>query len=71
MLAQGNALGSGIHRLQCALKGRRIPFHPFRAEDEIGARYPGRCPGLVTSAPLARHRGGAFNREKLPMEFMR
>ena len=43
------------------------PLRPFRAENEIRARYPGRCPGLVTSAPLARHRGCVFKRGKLPM----
>jgi hypothetical protein len=33
-------------------------LRPFRADD-WGNRYPGRCPGLVTSAPLARRNGTA------------
>ena len=37
----------------CALKGRRTR-RPFRADEEGLARYPGRCPGLVTFAPMAR-----------------
>ena len=39
-------------------EGAQDPPPPFQGgRDEIWARYPGRCPGLVTSAPLARHRG--------------
>jgi len=33
MLAQGNALGFGINRPFCALKGRRIP-PPFQGGDD-------------------------------------
>jgi len=45
MLAQGNAPGPGIHRLQCALKRALDPFRPFRAGDDMRAYPPGRCPG--------------------------
>ena len=37
----------------CALKGRRVP-HPFRADNRAQPYSPGRCPGLASSAPLAR-----------------
>jgi hypothetical protein len=43
MLAQGNALGFGIDRR--ALKGRRNPLRPFRAEDVLGIRPRGVAPG--------------------------
>ena len=44
MLAQGNALGFGIHQLRRALKGRRVPLRPFRAEDDVTGTLPGALP---------------------------
>jgi hypothetical protein len=35
-------------------EGAQGSFRPFRADDVIWERYPGRCPGLASSAPLAR-----------------
>ncbi len=35
-------------------------LRPFRAGN-LGNRYPGRCPGLVSSAPLARRNGNALD----------
>ncbi len=34
--------------------GAGISFRPFRADYDIGLRFPGRCPGLISSAQLAR-----------------
>jgi len=44
MLAQGNALGSGIYRSRCALKGRRVPPPPFQGGRSIVRTIPGALP---------------------------
>jgi len=63
MLAQGNALGSGTNQECGALKGRRTP-PPFQGgQYSLAALYPGRCPGLITFAPLARDLGVISNGE--------
>src|SRR6266403_3308807 len=59
MVAQGNALGFGVDR--CALQGRRNP-PPLQGGRGISDTLPGRCPGLASSAPLARHRGWVVER---------
>jgi hypothetical protein len=62
----GSALGYVINRSFGALRGRRV-LRPFRADNVAsGDISPGRCPGLASSAPLARHRTSAFKRRKLP-----
>ena len=42
---------------------------PFRAGDELGAIFPGRCPGLAWGAPLALHAGGRGHPVGLPWAF--
>jgi hypothetical protein len=64
LTSPGQRPGSGIHRFGCALKGRRGSRPPFQGGYRVSrARYPGRCPGLITSAPLARHHGRVCERK--------
>lgn len=56
MPAQGNALGFGIRRLQCALKGRRSP-PPFQG----GRGYLGTIPRALPWAGILRR----FQRRKI------
>jgi len=59
--ARGNASGRGACRSSFALKGRGgLP--PLQGEPSL-ARYPGRCPGLVTFAPTARRRDSDSNNQ--------
>jgi hypothetical protein len=58
-------MGSEIDRLFGVLKGGRIP-RPFWADNIAWAFYSGRCPGLKSSAPLARNRSGGLQMSKLP-----
>ena len=39
------------------------------AGDELGAIFPGRCPGLAWSAPLALHAGGRGHSVGIPWAF--
>ena len=55
MLAQGNALGYSTRAIVLRPEGAQGPPAPS-ARARLLALYPGRCPGLASSAPLARHR---------------
>src|SRR5260221_7738275 len=41
----------------CPPRKGSVILRPFTANDETWARYPGRCPGLASSAPLVQQRG--------------
>ena len=61
--AQGNALGMKSSKSRCALKGPGGP--PFQGGLSHLTVVQGRCPGLVTSAPLARQAKLDLDRAKL------
>jgi len=58
--AQGSALGSYIGELFLRPEGAQGILRPFRAR-AIKQLYPGRCPGLMSFAPLARFPGVVFD----------
>jgi hypothetical protein len=61
--AQGNALGMKSSKSRCALKG---PVGAALSGRTVHlAAIQGRCPGLVTSAPLARQAKLDLDRAKL------